>query len=211
MENGELLDAAEAAGFELLVTTDKNLRYRQNFAGRNIAIVLLGQGRWSLIKRCVARIRFSASRWVTITAGRQYEREARTVSTRDMSKLIRIGVLVGMILPELLLAQYYPRPRRGVIPGTPNPGAYKNVAGSFRGKLKDLSSKEITIETDDDQVVSIHRTRKTKFLKGTQTIKPSDIDLETVVTVDASEDVDLSLTAVSVTVDPPKKNAEDKN
>jgi hypothetical protein len=125
-----------------------------------------------------------------------------------MSKLVRIGVFVGMILPELLLAQYYPRPRRGVMPGTPNPGAYKNVAGSFRGKLKDLNSKEITIETDDDQVVSIHRTRKTK---GTQTIKPSDIDLETVVTVDASEDVDLSLTAVSVTVDPPKKSAEDKN
>ena len=64
--------------------------------------------------------------------------------------------------------------------------------------------------TEDDQLVSIHRSRKTKFLKGTQTIKPSDIDLETLVTVDASEEVDLTLTAVSVTVDTPKKSADGK-
>jgi len=66
------------------------------------------------------------------------------------------------------------------------------------------------IETDEGQTVSIHRSRKTKFLKGTQSIKPSDIDLESMVTVDASEEVDLSLTAVSVTVDTPKKSAENK-
>jgi hypothetical protein len=125
-----------------------------------------------------------------------------------MLKLVRAVVILGVLLPALLPGQYYPRPRRGV-PGTPNPGAY-NVAGSFHGKLKDLTSKEITIETDDDQVVSFHRARKTKFLKGTQTIKPSDIDLETLVTVDASEDVDLSLTAVSVTVDTPKKTTDSK-
>jgi len=125
-----------------------------------------------------------------------------------MLKLVRVVVLVGVALPALLLAQYYPRtPRIG--PGTPKPPAY-NVAGSFHGKLKQLSNKEITIQTDDDQVVSIHRSRKTKFLKGTQSIKPSDIDLETPVTVDATEEVDLSLTAVSVTVDTPKKSAENK-
>ena len=112
-----------------------------------------------------------------------------------------------MVLPALLLAQYYPRPGRGIIPGTPKPGAY-NVAGSFHGKLKDLTSKEITIETEDSQIVSIHRSRKTKFLKGTQTIKPSDIDLETSITVDATEEVDLSLSAVSVTVDTPKKSGD---
>jgi len=106
----------------------------------------------------------------------------------------------------LLLAQYYPRPRRGV-PGTPNPSAY-NVAGSFHGKLKDLSKKEIMIETEDGQMVSFHRSGKTKFLKGTQSIKASDIDLETLVTVDAGEDVDLTLTARSVTVDMPKKSGD---
>ena len=126
-----------------------------------------------------------------------------------MLKLIRVGVLMGVVLPALLLAQYYPRTLRGVVPGTPNPGAY-NVAGSFHGKLKELSKKEIMIETEDGQIVSIHRSGKTKFFKGTQSIKPSDIDIETPVTVDASEEVDLSLTAVSVTVDSPKKSGENK-
>jgi len=126
-----------------------------------------------------------------------------------MLKLIRVGVLMGVVLPALLLAQYYPRTRRGVVPGTPNPGAY-NVAGSFHGKLKELSKQEIMIETEDGQIVSIHRSGKTKFFKGTQSIKPSDIDIETPVTVDASEEVDLSLTAVSVTVDSPKKSGENK-
>jgi len=54
--NGELLTAAEAAGFEVLVTTDKNLAYQQNLAGRKIAIVTLGKGRWSLIKPHVAKV-----------------------------------------------------------------------------------------------------------------------------------------------------------
>jgi hypothetical protein len=50
LRNGELLDAAEAAGFDLFVTTDRNLRYQQNLAGRKIAIIVLGNGRWRLIK-----------------------------------------------------------------------------------------------------------------------------------------------------------------
>jgi hypothetical protein len=56
LENGELLSKAEAARFEVLVTTDKNLSYQQDLSGRKIAIVVLGQGRWSLIKRCVAQV-----------------------------------------------------------------------------------------------------------------------------------------------------------
>ncbi|HET6843190.1 MAG TPA: hypothetical protein VFK06_16170 [Candidatus Angelobacter sp.] len=54
--NGELLKQAESAGFEVLVTTDKNLRYQQNLEGRRIALVVLGQGRWSLIRHSVPQI-----------------------------------------------------------------------------------------------------------------------------------------------------------
>jgi hypothetical protein len=50
LRNGELLDAAEAAGFELFLTTDRNIRYQQNLTSRRIAIVVLGKGRWRLIK-----------------------------------------------------------------------------------------------------------------------------------------------------------------
>jgi hypothetical protein len=48
--NGELLDAAEAAGFEVFLTTDRNIRHQQNLTGRKIAVVVLGKGRWRLIK-----------------------------------------------------------------------------------------------------------------------------------------------------------------
>jgi len=56
LSNGELLTAAEAAGFEILVTTDRNLRYQQNLAGRKIAVVVLGQGRWRAIKQHIAQV-----------------------------------------------------------------------------------------------------------------------------------------------------------
>ena len=56
LRNGELLDAAEAAGFEVFVTTDRNLRYQQNLTGRKIAIVVLGSGRWRLIEPRLAAI-----------------------------------------------------------------------------------------------------------------------------------------------------------
>lgn len=39
LDNGHLLDAAEAAGFDVLLTTDTNIRYQQNLEGRKIAIV----------------------------------------------------------------------------------------------------------------------------------------------------------------------------
>jgi hypothetical protein len=48
--NGELLDAAEAAGFDVFVTTDRNIRHQQNLTHRKIAVVVLGKARWKLIK-----------------------------------------------------------------------------------------------------------------------------------------------------------------
>jgi predicted nuclease of predicted toxin-antitoxin system len=46
MKNGELIAAAESAGFEVFVTTDKNLKYQQNLVNRNIAIVVLQTTSW---------------------------------------------------------------------------------------------------------------------------------------------------------------------
>src|SRR5262245_54473505 len=56
LKNGDLLDVAEQAGFNLLLTTDKNMRYQQNLTGRRIAIVVLGSGQWPRLKPHVARI-----------------------------------------------------------------------------------------------------------------------------------------------------------
>jgi hypothetical protein len=54
--NGELLNAAEATGFELFVTPDKNMRYQQNLKGRKIAIVVLGNAQWPVLRRYVDRV-----------------------------------------------------------------------------------------------------------------------------------------------------------
>jgi predicted nuclease of predicted toxin-antitoxin system len=42
LTNGDLLTAAEADGFEIFLTADKNIRYQQNLTGRRIALVVLG-------------------------------------------------------------------------------------------------------------------------------------------------------------------------
>ena len=51
MENGDLLTAAEHAGHEVFLTADKNLRYQQNLDGRKIALVVLGQSPWPLVRQ----------------------------------------------------------------------------------------------------------------------------------------------------------------
>ena len=50
LRNGDLLSAAEQAGFDLLLTTDKNMRYQQNLAGRRIAIIILGKQQWPQLR-----------------------------------------------------------------------------------------------------------------------------------------------------------------
>jgi hypothetical protein len=51
--NGELIAAAEEAGFDLMITTDQNLRYQQNLAERRIGIVVLMTTSWPRIQRQV--------------------------------------------------------------------------------------------------------------------------------------------------------------
>lgn len=50
LSNGRLLSAAEADGFEVLITTDRNLRYQQNLTGRRLAIVVLSTTDWRRIR-----------------------------------------------------------------------------------------------------------------------------------------------------------------
>ena len=54
--NGELISAAEAAGFDLLLTTDKNMRYQQNLTSRKIAFVVIGNQQWPVLRRYVERV-----------------------------------------------------------------------------------------------------------------------------------------------------------
>jgi hypothetical protein len=53
MPNGELLRAAEREGFEVLVSTDQNLKYQQNLRERRLAILVLMTTSWPRIERKV--------------------------------------------------------------------------------------------------------------------------------------------------------------
>jgi hypothetical protein len=56
LTNGDLLAAAERAGFDVLLTADKNMRYQQNLTGRRIALVVLSTPQWPLVRLHMERI-----------------------------------------------------------------------------------------------------------------------------------------------------------
>ena len=56
LQNGDLLTAAEHASFEVFLTTDKNIRYQQNMAGRTIAVVVIGVQQWPALQPHVALV-----------------------------------------------------------------------------------------------------------------------------------------------------------
>jgi hypothetical protein len=56
LSNGVLIDTAERAGFDLIVTTDKNIRYQQNLRARKIALVVLEHSQWPMVKLVAEKI-----------------------------------------------------------------------------------------------------------------------------------------------------------
>lgn len=56
LENGKLLAAAEAS-FDLLITTDQQIKYQQNLKGRRLAIIVLLTTSWPRIKMHIPQIR----------------------------------------------------------------------------------------------------------------------------------------------------------
>jgi hypothetical protein len=57
LDNSALLDAAEKAAFEVLLTTDRRIRYQQNLARRKLALVVLtGSIKWSRVRLHLQRI-----------------------------------------------------------------------------------------------------------------------------------------------------------
>ena len=54
--NGELLKAAEDAGFDLLLTAGKNMKYPQNLKDRRIAIVVPGNSNRPVVHRYIDRV-----------------------------------------------------------------------------------------------------------------------------------------------------------
>jgi hypothetical protein len=56
LSNRDLLKAAESQGYQILITTDQNLRYQQNLSDRQIAILVLLSTSWPKIRKQVDEI-----------------------------------------------------------------------------------------------------------------------------------------------------------
>ena len=56
LANGDLLNTAEAASYDVFITTDQNLKHQQSLAGRRLAILVLPTTRWPEIQRHAAAV-----------------------------------------------------------------------------------------------------------------------------------------------------------
>ena len=54
--NGELLTIAEAAGFEIVITADQNIRYQQNLSGRRLSLVVVSTNHWPTLRGSIGLI-----------------------------------------------------------------------------------------------------------------------------------------------------------
>ena len=57
LENGELIRRAEEEGYEVIVTTDQNMRHQQNLTGSSLAIVVLMATAWPRVQHRTKDIR----------------------------------------------------------------------------------------------------------------------------------------------------------
>ena len=64
LRNGELLDVAEHERYDLLITTDQNLRYQQHLAARQLAVIVLLSTSWPRIQRRIEAIQAAVERVV---------------------------------------------------------------------------------------------------------------------------------------------------
>lgn len=56
LDNGALLDRAEEAGYEVVITADRSIPHQQNLGRRNLSLIVLGANRWPLIEPRISDI-----------------------------------------------------------------------------------------------------------------------------------------------------------
>ena len=127
-----------------------------------------------------------------------------------MRHILVFSVLLAL-LAALLPAQGGYSRRRGPVSATANSGPYSGPAVTFNGTVKVLTKKELIVDLDstepsaERQSLTFRLSKKTKFLKDDKEVKPSDIEVGTHITLDATRDGDLKLSALNVMVAPPGK------
>ena len=74
LQNGALIAAAEAHGFDVLLTTDKSLKHQQNLTGRRLAVVVLSTTSWPRIRAVTDKVleavnSVSAGKYIEVAVG----------------------------------------------------------------------------------------------------------------------------------------------
>ena len=130
----------------------------------------------------------------------------------DYPEPARSVLLLGVLAVTAAYAQVYPYPGgypggypRSPVPGIPIPGRGKPTADSnksplpnFRGRLKRMDDKTITLSMDDDRVMDFKRTSKTKFIKNGDEIKDPKFDVGDQLSIEGPADSNGYMTAVNV-------------
>ena len=57
LRNGDPISIAGQEGYDVLITTDQNMRYQQNLSGVRLAILVLLKNDWSLVRLKTDEIR----------------------------------------------------------------------------------------------------------------------------------------------------------
>jgi len=107
----------------------------------------------------------------------------------------------------------YSRRRSSVATATSGP--YTGPAVTFRGTVRAIGKKEITIDLDEaaqneDHSLTLRRSGKTKFTEGDHEIKASDVKVGAHVAIDATREGDQKLAALNVMIAPLAAKPEEK-
>lgn len=73
---------------------------------------------------------------------------------------------------------------------------------TFSGTIHGISSKQITIETAEGNLLDFDINRKTKIMRGKKQIEASDLETGDTVTIDAREEMGKFLIALVITAQP---------
>jgi hypothetical protein len=84
--------------------------------------------------------------------------------------------------------------------------AQKIPPATFNGTIHAVSSKQITIENEDGNLLDFEINRKTRLVRGDTTISTSDLANGEPVTIEARQEMGRFLVAVSVTAHPKAKD-----
>src|SRR5580700_2743017 len=91
-----------------------------------------------------------------------------------------------------------PMPTRGSRTPKPSTSTAGQPMPNFRGKLKQMDNKIISLELNDNRIMDFRRNDKTKFFKNGDEVKNPKFSPGDQLSIEGPEDVDHNMTAVNV-------------